>query len=139
VLALAAGVVGAGLGVFYTRATIYGLSTIWRGAVANSALRYDAEPTTLAIGALSGILVALLAIWLVTRKQARAPARELLAGGAETETRLLAAAGSSRRRGSPALFVAGIATIGALAMMVTAPAGDPEKGAVSFFARGRCC
>ena len=151
-LALMAGIAGAGLAVFYTRATVYGLSTVWRGAVGNSVLQYHAEPATLVAGALSGILVALLAIWLVTRKQARGSARELLAGGAESESRLLAAdspvrqgsrpvqsrqrtkTGKGRRSVSLPLAVGAIGS--ALILVVAALSGGREHGAAYFFGAG---
>ena len=47
----------------------------------------------LAGGAVAGFLMALLSIWLVIRRQARAPARELLASGSESESRWLAPSG----------------------------------------------
>ena len=79
-LATVGGVAGAFLGTLYTRATIQALSTVWRGAVGSSVVRYHTEPTTLALGALAGIAVAILAMWLTLLRQARRPARELLAG-----------------------------------------------------------
>ena len=137
-LALVAGAAGAALGVFYTKATIQGLSTVWRGAVANSALRYHSEPTTLIIGSLSGFVVALLAVWLVARRQARAPARELLAGGAESETRMLSAAPMPSRHwmGTPSLSVAIVAVGSALVLSIAALFGGKERGAAYFFGAG---
>jgi len=137
-LALAAGVVGAALAVFYTRAVIHGLSTVWQGAVARSSLQYHAEPMTLVVGAPAGFFVALLAIWLVTRKQARVPARELLAGesrgageygsmGVETPTL------RPRLSGLPTA----IASVGiALVLVGVALAGHQETNAGLFFGAG---
>jgi len=80
-LALVGGAVGAVLGTLYTAVMLRGLATVWSGAVGGTpALMLHAEGTTLAIGAASSILVALAAMWLVLRRQARRPARELLAG-----------------------------------------------------------
>ncbi|MCZ7647763.1 MAG: ABC transporter permease [Planctomycetota bacterium] len=70
-------------GLVYARAMLHGLSTLWRDAVRTSALRFHAEPATLAIGALASTLVAFGAIWLVLRRQRKLEARELLAGSAE--------------------------------------------------------
>lgn len=72
------GVLAAGA---YTRALVWGLSGVWSGAVAGAALTYHAETATLVGGGLAAFLCALGAIWLVTRGQARAPVRVLLAGG----------------------------------------------------------
>jgi putative ABC transport system permease protein len=82
-VALAGGLAGLIGGVYYARGMLYGLSTIWRDAVGASALHYYASPPTLVMGTLAGIAVALLTIWLAVRKQARQPARELLAAGTE--------------------------------------------------------
>lgn len=81
-LALLGGMLGVLGGVCYARAMLHGLATIWRDAVGAAALRYFASPPTLLIGYAAGVVVACLTIWLAVRKQARQPARELLAGGA---------------------------------------------------------
>ena len=58
----------ASLGIHTARYIV--LAFVWSGAVVGSTLQYHAEPSTLAIGAFSGFLVALFAIWLVVRRQA---------------------------------------------------------------------
>ncbi len=67
-------------GVIYALLMLRGLTTIWRDAVGTSALAFHASLMTLVIGALSGTAVAWLTIALALRRQARQPARELLAG-----------------------------------------------------------
>lgn len=84
-LAVVGAVVGVPGGIAYAKAMLYLLSTVWRSAVGTSALAYHGQISTLTIGALSGIVVASLTVWLALRKQAQQPARELLAQGAETE------------------------------------------------------
>jgi len=81
VLGAALGVAG---GVAYSHAMLGALSTVWRGAVGTSALRFHAEPVTLGLGSAAGVAIAGLTMWLALRKQARQPARELLSeeGGA---------------------------------------------------------
>ncbi|MEQ2008394.1 MAG: ABC transporter permease, partial [Limisphaerales bacterium] len=80
VLGAALGAVGA---VWYARAMLHGLSTVWRDAVGTSDLRFHAEPATLAGGFAGAVLVAVFSLWLALRKQVRQPARVLLAGGGE--------------------------------------------------------
>jgi putative ABC transport system permease protein len=87
-LAFVGSVIGAAGGIFYARAMLHGLTTVWRSATNTSALTFHASTTTLAIGVVSGTLVAVFTIWLVLRKQARQPARELLAGEISAERRL---------------------------------------------------
>jgi ABC-type antimicrobial peptide transport system permease subunit len=79
-LALAGSALGVLGGVAYAKAMLWGLATVWRGAVGPSTLQFHATPATLVIGVFAGTVVALLTIWLTLRKQARQPARELLGG-----------------------------------------------------------
>ena len=81
-LALIGGIIGAAGGIFYARAMLHGLTTVWRGAVGTSALRYHATAETLVTGTLTSTVVGVVTIWLALRKQARLPARELLNEGA---------------------------------------------------------
>jgi ABC-type antimicrobial peptide transport system permease subunit len=79
-LALGGGLLGALAGVVYAKAMLWGLATVWRSAVGPSTLQFHATLPTLVIGIFAGTVVAVLTIWLTVRKQARQPARELLAG-----------------------------------------------------------
>ncbi|MEN9574188.1 MAG: hypothetical protein RL514_2043 [Verrucomicrobiota bacterium] len=82
-LSLLGSLLGAAGGVWYARAMLHALSTVWRDAVGTSDLNFHAEPATLAGGIVGSVLVAVFTLWLALRKQARRPARELLAGGGE--------------------------------------------------------
>jgi len=77
--------VGTAGGLAYTRLVLVGLATVWRSAVGASEIQFHAEPASLVVGAAAGIVVALVTIWLTLRRQGRAPARELLAAGAEAD------------------------------------------------------
>lgn len=132
-VAAVAGVIGAAAGILYTRAIVRGLSTVWSGAVAQSTLFYHAEPATLAGGALAGFAVALFSIWLVARRQAAAPARELLSAGAESESALLSGVKASKRTGIPTALVT---LAGALVLTVLALTGSRTQAAGYFFGAG---
>jgi ABC-type lipoprotein release transport system permease subunit len=83
-LALAGGTLGVFAGLGYAWLMMRGLATLWRDAVAGSALAFHVTLPTLAIGLAASVAVCVLTMWLVLRRQARRPARELLAGeGAE--------------------------------------------------------
>jgi len=82
-LAFVGSVLGVVGGVFYARAMLHGLTTVWRSATNTSALTFHASPVTILIGLISGTLVAVITIWFVLRKQARQPVRALLAGELE--------------------------------------------------------
>ena len=111
-LALVGGIVGALGGIAYAKAMLRGLTTIWRGAVGTSSLQYHAQPETLVAGTLGAAVVAVITLWLALRRQARQPARELLAEGA-SEARLNA--GTKRSRGAWVGIIAGVAGIGTVA------------------------
>ncbi|MFN3649805.1 MAG: FtsX-like permease family protein [Armatimonadota bacterium] len=133
-IALLAAVLGAPLGVLYTQAVILGLSTVWRGAVAESPLRFHVEPLTLVGGAAAGFLVSLLTIWLVSRRQAQVPARALLASGAELEPEPAKKPGS--RRGAPGVPTAVVCVLGAAALSGLALGATPQSAAGYFFGAG---
>src|SRR5689334_16959518 len=59
---------------------LWGLTTIWRDAVGTSSLTFHASPATLSTGLSASIVVSTVVITLALRKQAKRPARELLAG-----------------------------------------------------------
>jgi ABC-type lipoprotein release transport system permease subunit len=131
ILALLGSVLGVPGGILYARAMLYGLATIWRSAVNTSALAYSASAVALINGAFSGLFIALVTIWLALRKQARQPARELLAEGAESEFRLQGSARSSR-----GVWIGWLS--GACAMLLLGWAGMQHQAAnpESFFFAG---
>jgi ABC-type antimicrobial peptide transport system permease subunit len=88
ILALAGGALGTLAGLAYTWVMLLALSTVWSSAVGSSNVLFHAQALSVIGGAAAGFVVALATIWLCVRRQARAPARELLASGAEAELRL---------------------------------------------------
>ena len=132
-LALVGGAIGAGGGLLFTWIMIYALRTVWSGAVASADVYFHAEPLSVAIGAVAGILVAAATIWLSVRRQARAPARELLAAGAEAERRI-----RLPRRARPWLgpAIAIVAGGGAAAMIAMTSSARGEAAASAFFGAG---
>ena len=144
VLAILGGLLGTGCGIWYTKAILYALSTVWRGAVGvasvniGAPLRYYAESSTLIVGAAAGIVVALFSIWMTLRKQAKSPARELLASGAGSESSLLTPKLAKSRKPKASvseanrfgLWVALGAVVGALIVLIFV---DKDKGAAAAF------
>jgi putative ABC transport system permease protein len=80
VLALAGSVLGVIAGALYTKAVLWALSTVWRGAVGSVKFVFVASPVTMLTGIFSGLFVAWLAMWLASRRQLKHSARELLSG-----------------------------------------------------------
>lgn len=111
------GVVG---GVAYTKVALYGLSTVWSGAVGAARFHYHAEPLTLATGAGASLAAALLAMVLVLgRQMRRAPVELLQGGGGPSLSR-------SRRWG---LWLGMLSAAAALALL-------PMRNAGAFFGAG---
>jgi ABC-type antimicrobial peptide transport system permease subunit len=127
------GLVGAAAGLLYTRLMLLALATVWRGAVGTSDLRFYAAPMTVLLGTAGGIAVALLAIWLAVRRQARAPARELLASGPEAE---LSTTGAPRARAWIGLATVTVSAVGATIMLPLAKGGTGGTLAGIFFGVG---
>ncbi len=129
-LSLLGSLLGAAGGVWYARAMLHALSTVWRDAVGTSDLNFHAEPATLVGGIVGSVLVAVFTLWLALRKQAKRPARELLAGGGEEP---LASAPVKSMRG----FVIGaVCLLSALALIGTAWAKQDSAAAGIFFGAG---
>jgi ABC-type antimicrobial peptide transport system permease subunit len=132
-VALLGAALGSVAGLLYTRLTLWGLATVWQGAVGAADIRFHAEPLTVAGGAAAGFLVALAAIWLAVRRQARAPARELLAAGAEAELR---PARGCRTGPLPGLLVAAAGGAAAPLVGLLARSATGEEAAGIFFGVG---
>jgi putative ABC transport system permease protein len=127
VLALVGGMVGAAAGVGYAKGMLWALTTVWRNAIGLSVLHFYASATTLLIGLFASVIVASLTIWLTLRKQARQPARELLAGEAE---------GEKHGRGLAAKWIASLSGLAGLAVVSYAVARGDRSDAEVFFEAG---
>jgi len=145
VLAVAGSIVGLAGGVLYTAAMLASLRSLWPAAVAHAAVRLHVTARSLALGGGAGLAVALAAIWLVLRRQAKAPARALLQGDVAPPTPARpsglegGALGASRAHRSWRLpwGAAGLCALGAAAAVAWAfHGGDPRSAVVPFFLSG---
>ncbi len=66
------------LAMAYNGFLLWGLSTIWSGAVSQIDFQFVVNPQTLVIGFVSSIMMAIFAIWFGLRKAFHRPIRELL-------------------------------------------------------------
>jgi ABC-type antimicrobial peptide transport system permease subunit len=112
------GIIGA---IAYGWAMMFGLRTWWVGAVGTTLLRLHISPASLAIGVISGIIAALLCIWLTLRSLRKLSPRNLLAGSVANDSPLPPFHLSPRRpiTLSPRLFSIIFAALG-LAMLASA-------------------
>ena len=128
VLAFIGGVIGAVGGIYYAKAMIRGLSTIWRDAVGATALSFHVTAQTLVIGVLASVVVSAITIWLVLRKFVKRAPRELLVGenqGEESEVSSL-----------KAKVIAVATLVGALGLVGWALASGETANAGAFFGAG---
>jgi putative ABC transport system permease protein len=130
-VALAGSLLGLAGGIVYARAMLYGLSTIWQEAVGASGLIFHASVPTLLTGLVAGALVAWGTIFLSVRKQARQPARELLAEG-----HLESLSTSGPARGAAAWILAGATCGAALILVGLGLARSESVGPGLFFGAG---
>lgn len=119
-LAVIGSVVGLIGAIVYGWLMMFGLRTWWVGAVGTTLLRLHVSPTSLVVGAVSGVITALLCIWLTLRSLRKSSPRSLLAGSATTEINP-SGKQSPRRRAtaSPRLLSVIFALLG-LAMLASA-------------------
>ncbi len=131
-IALIGSVVGVAAGLVYTRLMVYGLSTLWSGAVAGTQIDFFAQPSTLLVGGVLGLLAALLAIWITLRKKVSRPARELLGG--DVEPRYSRKGAWSRGRWGLALGL--LAVGGAIILIALMGGGSGQDVSSVFFGAG---
>jgi putative ABC transport system permease protein len=121
-LALVGSVLGAAGGVVYTQAVLRALSTVWRGAV--GAVEFHFAPSAVSVigGIIGSVAIAMLAMWLASRRQLRHSARELLTSSIGEELQMDGApiAGRDWTR-----IFAGACVIGAMVLLATAKEGSP--------------
>lgn len=100
IVAAAGALLGLPAAIGYAALMLAGLQTWWLAAIATPFLRLHVAAASLAVGFASGLVVAIVVIWVSTRRIARIAPRRLMAGVAEPEARLSRRAGSAglRRR-----------------------------------------
>lgn len=130
VLAIAGSAIGTAGGVAFTAAMLRGLGTIWSGAVGGTAIELAVSPISLTVGFLISVVTASGSMWLMSRRLARRPASELMAGASTGGAPLVA--GRARR----APWIAALCVLGATAVLAT---NDPRAGSAAagaFFGAG---
>jgi len=132
VLAVLGAVAGAAVALLYNKVMIYGLATVWQGAVSGSVIHFYAKPFTLFVGALASVAVSLIAIWFTLLKQVSRPARELLAG----DLRWQFFEAGPLAKGRIGLWIAAVAAVGAAVLLVVMGTGESGTVAWAFFGAG---
>ncbi len=129
-IALAGSAAGAWLGSGYTKLLLWGLSTCWQGAVANSTIQYFARPGTVFASAVVSFVCAMFAIGIAMWRQTGHSARELLMADFSQEFESL----QLGKLGRVLYPVFGISA--AAGIVVYALAGDVQSVTMPFFGAG---
>lgn len=127
-LALVGSVIGVLAAIAYTQVMLRALSTVWRGAVGGVAFTFSPQPVSLLIGILGSVLIALFSMWMVSRRQFRQSARELLVSAGAVD----ATPASGAKKRSWSIIVGAVAIVAALGIL--AFSGKASPGA--FFGAG---
>ncbi len=120
-------------GVVFTKLTLQGLATVWRGAVGTSSFIYHAETPSLITGAGLSLLAAIGAMALAQRGLTQRSLAGLLASGAEVELGGAPASGLRRNLG---LGIGAGCLLGAVALVATNRHGQGSEMAEVFFGSG---
>ncbi len=76
--AIIGGIAGVGAGILYNLFLLAGLNSVWQDAVQTNMLEVFIKPSTLFFSALAGIILALLSVFVVTRKKLKQPITNLV-------------------------------------------------------------
>jgi len=134
-LVIAGTLVGMFAGTVYTKLTLHGLATVWKGAVGTMAFTYYASPATLAAGGVSSLFVALLAMWLVVRNQGKQAASALLSGSGAAA---LVSSAAGRWRARIGLWLGIFFLVAGVGMLFAAGKQQGPAAAETFFSAGLC-
>lgn len=119
------GVVGTIGGIYFAKAMLRGLTTIWRDAVGATNLSFYVTAQTLIIGIFASVVVSTITIWLALRKFVKRAPRELLVGETQADPSKVQSL-KPKVIGSAAL-VAGLALVGR-----AVAAGDTQNAGIFF-------
>ena len=129
-LAIIGSIAGAVLAALYTRAVLQALSGIWGGATGGTAFLFAPSLMTAAIGVVSGVIVAFLAMWLASRRIFKMEAATLLSGSVQSDAAEIVAAQRTRAQFAWQILE-WIALAGAACVLIIQP-----KNPIIFFLIG---
>jgi len=121
VLALIGSLAGALLAVLYTKGVLHALAGVWGGATGGTRFVFAPSAVTMAIGVVSGVFVALIAMWLASRRLFKMEAAALL-NGTTNETNGTRGEIQTKRKsaGGKLAIIAAACVAGAVALAIFA-------------------
>ena len=129
-VALMGGIAGALFGIVYNYGVVWGLNSVWQGAVHTSNLEVFIQPSTLIMGSVTGISVALLSIYIVTRRKLKQPISALIKSSFDIPFKIV------RKYLSLSKLIAIISILGALVMVIFSLLTPGETNAEMFLSVG---
>ena len=133
VLALIGSLAGALLAALYTKGVLHALAGVWGGATGGTRFVFAPSAVTMAIGVVSGVFVALIAMWLASRRLFKMEAAALLNGAVQHEG---AAQPRSRVRESAGTLPGGGGGRGSARALTSAATCLIAALALAIFAKG---
>ena len=131
ILAAAGALIGLPAAVGYGALMVHGLRTWWSAAVGGSFLELHVTVQSLAIGAVSGVLLMLGAIWLAVRRLEKLSPRAMLAGALTDDDD-----GTASERARRPRLVAAVCAVTALALFAGSFGVDAGTRTALFFGVG---
>ena len=128
VLSFLGGVIGAVGGIYFAKAMLHGLTTVWRDAVGATALSFHVTGQTLVIGLFASVTVCFITLWLALRRLIKRSPRELLVGEIGSE--------ESKTQKPKSKVMAFAALLFAMALVAWAVAKGETANAGIFFSAG---
>ena len=121
VLALIGSLAGALLAALYTKGVLHALAGVWGGATGGTHFVFAPSAVTMAIGVVSGVFVALIAMWLASKRLFKMEAAELLNGvDAENSGSRNQSPNKQNASGGKLAIIAAACVAGAIALAVLA-------------------
>ncbi len=121
VLALIGSLAGALLAALYTKGVLHALAGVWGGATGGTRFVFAPSAVTMAIGVVSGVFVALIAMWLASRRLFKMEAAALLSGAdLEKAGTPDSSARKQHAKGGKLAIIAAACVVGAIALAVFA-------------------
>ncbi len=129
ILVVIGSVLGSVCGIFYNQVVLIALRTVWGGIVGTSSIFIQIKFTTVLIGTISGILITLLTIRLVTGNLLKYPAAGLQKGIAKLEP--------VKRNKSKLSLVTGVLCLtGVIIILLLSNPGRGKEASAAFFSAG---
>lgn len=130
ILAITGGIVGSILAILYNQSIMVALKTVWKDIVGTTHIQMFLQWPTIFGGMMIGIILSLLVIALIIRRQSRFNISELQSGSSKIESYII------KKRNWMSLIPALVLLMSVIFILATTNPGKSKEAATSFFAAG---